>query len=110
MHTFSCRWVYDVEGFYVAKDWKKQFGLNPILIRKQFIDEVLPRMRDNINPEKQFRYSQKYMRPIIQKWKYAIYAKPGDRRLINGRKGQAWKDKMGLQKPVGTTFLEWVKR
>ena len=110
MNTFACKWVYNTDGFYVANDWKKQFGLNPILIRKEFIDEALPKMVDNINPEKQFRYSQEYMRPIIQKWKYAIYAKPGERRLIDGRKGQVWKDQMGLQKPIGTTFLEWVKR
>lgn len=110
MHTFSCRWVYNTEGFYVARDWKKQFGLNPILIRKEFIDEAVPRMVEHINPEKQFRYSQEYMRPIIKKWQYAIYAKPGQRRLIDGRKGQAWKDKIGLQKPIGRTFLEWEKR
>jgi len=111
MHTFSCRWTYNIEGFYVANDWKKQFGLNPILIRRSFIDEALPRMRDDINPEKQFRFSQKYMRPVIQKWKYAIYAKPGESRLIDGRKGQRWKDEMGLQKPGGgQTFLEWIER
>lgn len=110
MNTFSCRWIYNIEGFYVANDWKKQFGLNPILIRKKFIDGALPRMRDNVNPEKQFRFSQKYMRPLIEKWKYGIYAQPGQPRLIDGRKGQRWKDKMKLQKPIGTTFLEWVTR
>ena len=102
--------VYNEDGFYVAKDWKKQFGLNPILIRRAFIDEAVTRMRGDINPEKQFRYSQAFMRPLIKKWKYAIYAKPGEARLIDGRKGQKWKNKIGLQKPKGRTFLEWEKR
>ena len=110
MHTFSCKWVYNEEGFYVALDWKKQFGLNPILIRRAFIDEAVKRMVSHTNPEKQFRFSQNYMRPLIQKWKYAIYTKPGWTRLIDGRKGQRWKNRMHLQKPKGQTFLVWEKR
>ena len=109
-NTFNCRWVYNPEGFYVAKDWKKQFGLNPILIKREFIQEAVTRMVEDTNPEKQFRYSQKYMRPLIQKWKYGIYAKPNETRLIDGRKGEAWKQKMKLNKPVGQTFLKWEKK
>jgi len=109
MNTFLCKWVYNKEGFYLARDWKKQFGLNPILIKKEFIDEALPRMIDEQNPEKQFRVSKKFMRPVIKKWKYAIFANPGEPRLIDGRKGQAWKDKIGFQKPKGCEFLKWEK-
>jgi len=106
-HTFNCRWTYKKDGFYIADDWKKQFGLNPILIKREFIEEAVTRMVDNVNPEKQFRFSQKYMRPLIQKWKYGIFGKPGDARLIDGRKGKNWKNKLGLQKPKGRTFLKW---
>jgi len=105
--TFNCRWEYHKEGFYVAKDWKKQFGLNPILIKSEFIQEAVTKMVQTTNPEKQFRYSQKYMRPLIQKWQYGIYAKPGESRLIDGRKGEKWKQKMKLNKPKGRTFLKW---
>jgi len=105
--TFNCRWNYNQEGFYVAKDWKKQFGLNPILIKREFIQEAITRMVDHTNPEKQFRYSQAYMKPLIQKWQYGIYAKPGETRLIDGRKGEKWKRKMKLNKPKGRTFLKW---
>jgi len=108
MHTFSCRWIYNTEGYYLAKDWKKQFGLNPVLLRKDFIDEALPLMRDNINPEKQFRYSQEYMRPIIKKWKYAIYAKPGERPLVSDT-GREWIKNTEYVKPKGT-FLTWEKK
>lgn len=108
--TFSCKWRYNKDGFFIADDWKKQFGLNPILIKKEFVEEAILRMRDDYNPEKQFRYSQEYMRPLIKKWKYGIYAKPGDKRLIDGRKGQRWKDVYGLNKPVGKTFVEWEKK
>lgn len=109
-YTFNCHWTYHKEGFYVARDWKKQFGLNPILIKSEFIKEAVTRMVDHINPEKQFRYSQKYMRPLIQKWQYGIYANPGDTRIIDGRKGQKWKDKLGIDKPKGTTFLKWEEK
>ena len=106
-YTFECFWHYNKEGFYLASDWKKQFGLNPILIKSAFIREAVPKMVDDTNPEKQFRFSRKYMRPLIQKWTYGIYARPGEKRLIDGRKGERWKQKMKLNKPVGKTFLKW---
>ena len=67
-------------------------------------------MVEHTNPEKQFRYSQPYMRPLIKKWHYGIYAKPGETRLIDGRKGVKWKQKMKLGKPKGKTFLKWEKK
>jgi hypothetical protein len=108
--TFSCNWRYNEKGFYIAKDWRRQFGLNPILIKREFIDEAVERMVDNVNPEKQFRSSQPYMVPLIKKWKYGLYTKPGAGRLVNGRKGQLWKNKMKLEKPRTGRFLAWNKR
>jgi hypothetical protein len=110
LRAFRGKWIYNKDGFYVSNRWQDQFGLNPILIKQEFISEAVKRMVDHTNPEKQFRYSQKYMRPLIQKWKYAIFAKPGETRAFDGRKGQRWKNKMKLQKPKGQTFTEWVKR
>jgi hypothetical protein len=109
-HTFSCKWRYNADGFYMASDWRKQFGLNPILIKRQFIDQALPRMRDDINPEKQFRESQEYMRPVIKEWRYGLYTKPGEARLVDGRQGQIWKNQVGWDKPEGVTFTKWVKK
>jgi hypothetical protein len=109
IRTFSCKWIYNEDGFFVAKDWKAQFGLNPILIKKEFIDQALPKMRDDINPEKQFRAGQSYMRSVIKDWNYGLYTKPGESRLVDGRKGQKWKNEVGLDKPIGRTFIEWIK-
>lgn len=107
--TFGCKWA-NRKGFYLASKREKQFGLNPILIKRAFIDEAVSRMVDHINPEKQFRASQKYMRPLIMKWTYGLYTYPGAPRMIDGRKGQRWKNSMGLDKPRGQTFLKWVKK
>lgn len=104
--TFGCRWRYYPEGFYIADKWQKQFGLNPIFIRREFIDEALPRMRDDVNPEKQFRDTQKYMRPIISKWKYGLYTKPGDPILALDT-GTKWRSKTKFVKPKGKPFLTW---
>jgi hypothetical protein len=107
--TFGCKWRYNKEGFYVADGWQKQFGLNPILIKRQFIDEALPRMRENVNPEKQFRSSQKYMVPVIEKWKYGLYASPSEKALISDI-GHAWRRRTRFVKPRGS-FVTWeVKR
>lgn len=109
-HTFSCKWRYNEDGFYLASDWKKQFGLNPILIKKDFIDQALPRMKNDYNPEKQFRYSQDYMRTVIKEWHYGLYTRPGDLRMVDGRKGKKWKQKYGLDKPEGQSFTYWIKK
>jgi hypothetical protein len=107
--TFSCHWVYNEDGFYLSKDWKKQFGLNPILIKREFINQALPKMRDNINPEKQFRYSQGYMRKIIKDWQYGLYTNPGDKALVTDI-GRKWITKTDFAKPKTGTFLTWEKK
>ncbi len=106
--TFGCKWRYNEDGFYIADGWQKQFGLNPILIKRQFIDEVLPKMRDDVNPEKQFRASQKWMAPIIRKWKYALYTQPRQLALVTDI-GLGWRKKNKLVKPKGKPFLSWEK-
>ena len=107
--TFACSWVYHEEGFYMAKDWRKQFGLNPILIKKKFIDQALPRMRDTVNPEKQFRFSQEYMRKVIKDWQYGIYSNPGDKALVTDI-GRKWINNTEFCKPKTGTFLTWEKK
>jgi hypothetical protein len=105
---FECKWRYNEDGFYIADRWEKQFGLNPILIKKQFIDEALPRMVDHVNPEKQFRMSQEYMVPVIKKWKYGLYTTPGAKALVTDI-GRDWSKPRGFLKPKSRTFLTWVK-
>lgn len=107
--TFACSWVYNEEGFYLAKDWRKQFGLNPILIKREFINQALPRMRDTVNPEKQFRYSQEYMRKVIKDWQYGMYTNPGDKALVTDI-GRKWINNTEFTKPKTGTFLTWEKK
>jgi hypothetical protein len=108
--TFGCKWIYNNEdGFYLSTDWKKQFGLNPILIKREFINQALPKMRDDINPEKQFRYSQGYMRKIIKDWQYGLYTKPGNGVLVTDI-GREWIRNTEFAKPKVGTFLTWMKK
>lgn len=108
MKTFACVWDYNKDGFYIARDWRKQFGLNPILIKKEFIDMALPKMVDKVNPEKQFRSSQKYMVNVIKRWKYGLYCKPGDKRCVDDN-GRRWLRKQNLKKNGGS-FITWVNK
>jgi len=107
--TFGCKWRYNKDGFYIADRWQKQFGLNPILIKRQFIDEALPKMKDNVNPEKQFRDTQPYMVPIIKKWKYGLYTSPSEKALVSDI-GLSWRNKNRFVKPKGKPFLSWEKK
>lgn len=104
--VFRSAWDYKEEGFYIARRWQEQFGLNPILIKKAFVEEAATRMVDNINPEKQFRAAYEHMSPLIKKWKYGLYTKPGEKALVWGKKGAAWKRKHGFTKGKGS-FVNW---
>ncbi len=55
-------------------------------------------MRDDVNPEKQFRASQKWMAPIIRKWKYGLYASPSEKASVSDI-GLTWRKKHKLVKP-----------
>jgi len=109
INTFGCKWDYQLDGFYLARDWKKQFGLNPILIKREFIEQALPLMKDDVNPEKQFRYSQEYMKKVISNWQYGIYSYPSNAPVVVDI-GRRWINNTSFSKPVGTTFLTWVKK
>ena len=99
------------DGFFVGSDRKKQFGLNPVLIRSSYIHEALPLMVEDKNPEKQFRYGNKKMRDFVMKWQYAIYGKPGDKALVWGKNGLHWRQRSKYMKPRdGKPFLTWKDR
>lgn len=94
-----------------STNWKNQFGLNPVMIRKKFIDEALPLMANDKNPEKQFRENNPLMSNILNKWTFAIYGRPGLKRTVWGKNGLHWRQKSEFKKPRnGNGFTTWVKR
>ena len=107
VNLFNSPYVYK-NGFFEAEDRKRQFGLNPCLIRGDFVKGAVPLMVENINPEKQFRYENKRMRDFIMKWTYAIYGKPGDKALVTDN-GIEWKEINRFKKPDINTFIVWEK-
>jgi len=106
---FNAVYKYNEDGFYLAFDSKKQFGLNPVLIKKSFIKQALPLMVDNKNPEKQFRFNNPKMSDFVLRWKYAIYSRPGWRALAIDN-GVNWKYSNKFVKPNTGTFLVWQKK
>jgi len=87
-----------------------QFGLNPVLIRKKFIDESLLVMCNNKNPEKQFRENNPKMKNILKRWIFSIYGNPGDPRLVFDI-GSEWRLNSKFKKPrTGTGFTTWDLR
>lgn len=112
----GCRYVDTKKGFLIPDKRNQksidQFGLNPVLIRRSFIDEALPLMVDDFDPEKQFRKVNPNQRMVefIKKWKYSIYGKPGLQRVTFGFKGARWREKHGFKKRVdGQSFVKWVR-
>jgi UDP-3-O-[3-hydroxymyristoyl] glucosamine N-acyltransferase len=108
LHTFRSRWHYNEDGFYLARGWKDQFGLNVNFLKQEFVSEAASLLRGDLNPEKQFRHDRAFMRPLIKKWKYALYTSPGQPALISGKQGTKWRQNMGFTKPPGAKFLKWT--
>lgn len=107
---FDCYYTYYKEGFFIAEDSKKQFGLNPVLIRSTFVKDAVPQMVDTKNPEKQFRYGNSIMRDFVMKWKYGIYGNPGEEACVNDI-GSHWIRNQSFTKPKGgAQFLTWAKK
>ena len=106
IRLFNSDYYYN-NNFFLASDSLTQFGLNPCIIRKEFIDQALPLMSDFINPEKQFR-PKKPLEKIVRKWKFAIYGQPGWDRTIQDI-GRNWIKNHHFQKPKNSTFLKWDK-
>lgn len=101
-------YTYTGNGYFVTSK-NNQFGLNPMLLKREFIQEALPLMSESSNPEKQFRpSSNEKMNKLINKWNYGLFGKPGSKALVvdNGLK---WRQKMGFDKPK-TSFLTWEKK
>ena len=91
-----------------SNNWLNQFGLNPVMIKKEFIDEALPLMNPDQNPEKQFRENNPLMKNIILKWTFAVYGRPGLKRMVWGKNGLHWRQQSKFQKHRnGTGFTTW---
>jgi len=106
IHIFKTTYRYNNEGFFISSNRDNQFGLNPCLIKADFIRQALPNMVTTLNPEKQFRASNKYMKDLLMKWEYPVYGQPGwgITAIDNGWK---WRRKLGINKPDNTQFLVW---
>ena len=106
---FNKIYDYKPHGFFVSRDSSDQFGLNPVLIKKEFIKEALPLLKDDLNPEKQMRAAHPWMHDFIMKWNYGIYGEPGDKRLVWGKRGKYWREDQGFEKGK-SGFITWVKK
>lgn len=109
MKMFDCIYEYNSDGFYIAEQRGTQFGLNPNLIKKEFIKKALPLMVDDKNPEKQFRFKNKNLRNLIMLWDYGIYGIPGEKAIVSDN-GRNWISNTCFSKPVSGDFLSWIKK
>jgi hypothetical protein len=104
---FGTSYVYK-NNYYVSR---KPFGfsLNPVLVRADFIKQIVKNMHGKSNPEKQIRIKNDKMKDVLHLWKYGIYGQPNQTQTVYGKNGLFWREKMGLKKPDDEVFLTWVK-
>ena len=96
----GCIYKYNKDGFFLTTGSVTAFGLNPTIVRGEYVREAAKLMHDELNPEKQFRYHKgNPLNDLIIKWKYAIYGRYGESALIYGKNGKKWLAKYGFKKP-----------
>jgi hypothetical protein len=82
---------------------------HPSLIRKEFIQHVLPHMDDTKNPEKQIKGGHPIIGPYILEHRFGVYQAPDSKAAIRDI-GREWMTRKGYRK-VGSKawFTQWEK-
>ncbi len=92
-------------------DLRKRVGFcgHPSLIRGEWVKATLPFIHNRSNPEKQFQFPERNL-PLLEeilKWKYGVWAKPGDSPAIQDI-GRAWISKTNWKKEGSKSFfMRW---
>lgn len=80
---------------------------HPSLIKQEFVDRIAPYIDIRINPEKQFHHGPQKIMDEVAKWRYGVYAKPGDEPILRDI-GRAWMVENGFQKSGNKAwFTHW---
>jgi hypothetical protein len=107
MKLWKAKYFYTGDNYFVTSS-NNQFGLNPVLIKREFIKEAVQIMSLLFNPEKQFRPSKnERMNNLINKWKYGLYGVPGQKATVLDN-GTVWRQKNNFKKPQDS-FLVWER-
>ena len=105
---FAAHYTYTGDNHFITNS-NNQFGLNPVLIKKEFIKQALPIMSLHSNPEKQFRPSKNgKMNNLINNWRFGLYGVPGGKATVLDN-GRIWREKNNFKKPDANSFLVWEK-
>jgi hypothetical protein len=107
INLFGTSYVYK-NNFYISR---KPFGfsLNPVLVKAEFLKQIVPNLNEFANPEKQIRYKNPLMKKILSAWRYGIYGRPNQTRTVYGKNGLHWRNDNNFAKPKDKPFLTWVK-
>jgi hypothetical protein len=104
------RFPWTGEFFKCPEEDKPYIGWcgHPGLVRKEFIREVLPFLKNNECPEKQIKgiYGPTKMREVVLQWDYGVYGFPDSGPYIADI-GRQWRGQNGIIKLKDTT---WVKK
>ena len=85
-----------------------RLSLNPVFIRKKFIQKAVRHMSPDKNPEKQLRAVDPECGKFIKKTSHGVYVEQGSGIMVRDI-GREWMDNHGVYvKPTG--FLQWKRK
>jgi len=84
-------------------------SLNPSVIRRRFLEEVLPFFSPHLDPEKQYTYPNDARREVLAHWRHMLYGEPGEASYVLDI-GKKWRRFHGFAKwQPGSGELSWRK-
>lgn len=99
---------FNSESFLSGVLYEEKFSLNPNLVKREFLYNVVTKMIEDKNPEKQIRINNNNgMSDYIKKWKFGIYTYSGINKIVNDL-GRPWMTNTKFKKPIG--FMKWENK
>ena len=102
---------FDGDVFICPSNEKLSVGFcgHPSLIRKSFMDNCVPFINTDKNPEKQFHYGPKPIMNQVLKYNYGVYQKPYEKEYVKDI-GRHWLIKTKWRKQgIKAFFTRWER-
>jgi len=111
MKNWNLYFPYNGRYYECPENLKMSAGFcgHPSIIKGKFIRHTAPYINTKINPEKQFHHGPKEIMQEVTRWRYGVYAKPGEPHAIADL-GRRWMTENKLHKQGNKAwFLNWEK-
>ena len=111
MKNWNRFYSWNGKYFECPEELKRSVGFcgHPSIIKKSFVESVVPFIDTKLNPEKQFHHGHVEIMKTVDKYRYGVWGPQNSEPAIRDL-GRDWiKDKLWQKKGAKAFFTEWEK-